>query len=201
MRARHYLILGIAILIGLVLTAGLLRASQRHTFQGSFIEDEVQAADFELTDQHGNPYRLSAQEGKIVLLFFGYTHCPDVCPATLSDFEKIQAELGKKAGQVEFVFITTDPQRDTPEQINRYLTNFAGGIRGLTGSQHDLEKVWNAYGVYRESASQGDAEDYLVDHTSRTYLIDRKGNLRVTYTFGTESQAISGDISHLLQAD
>jgi protein SCO1/2 len=201
MQARHYLILGIAILIGLVTTAGLLRATQGHTFQGSYVEDPVPAANFELADQNGAPFRLDDQEGKIVLLFFGYTHCPDVCPTTLSDFGKVRAELGEDADQVEFVFITTDPQRDNPEQIKRYLTNFDAGIHGLTGVEQDLEKVWKAFGVYREIAGQGDSENYLVDHTSRIYLIDQEGNLRLTYTFGTASKGISDDISYLLQAN
>lgn len=201
MRARHYLILGVAILIGLIATTGFLISTQKHTYQGSYIEDPVQAPDFVLTDRSGKPYQLSDQKGKIILLFFGYTHCPDVCPVTLSDFGKIHDSLGGNAQKVEFVFVTTDPERDTPGQINHYLTNFNADIQGLTGHEQDLEKVWNAYGVYRETVDQQGSDDYLVDHSSRIYLIDQQGNLRLTYTFGTESEAIAGDISYLLKAN
>lgn len=201
MRSRHIFILGVAILIGLVTTAGFLRATQGHTFQGSYIEQAVQAADFKLTDRNGNPFQLSDQKGKIVLLFFGYTHCPDVCPVTLSDFGKIRSQLGEKAENVEFVFITTDPKRDTPDQINRYLTNFDVGIQGLTGQEQDLEKIWNAYGVYRETVDQQGTDFYLVDHSSRVYLIDQQGNLRLTYIFGTESESIASDVTYLLKVN
>ena len=199
MQVRHYLFLGIAILIGFSATVGVLISTKRHTFQGSLIENPAPAADFELVDQDGQIFRLSEQKGNVVLAFFGYTHCPDVCPVTLSDFGKIRTRLGDRAERVEFVFITTDPERDTPEQINRYLSNFDAEIQGLTGQEQDLEKVWNAYGVYRELVDQQEPENYLVDHTARVYLIDQRGNLRVTYTFGTESEGIAADVSFILK--
>jgi protein SCO1/2 len=199
MKVRHYIILAIAILIGASVTYGFLTSTRRHTFQGSLIENPSPAPDIVLTDQESQPFRLSDQKGSVVLAFFGYTNCPDECPATLADFGKIRARLGGKADRVKFVFITTDPQRDTPAQIKRYLANFDPGIVGLTGSEPDLEKAWSGYGVYQEQAGHAGPDDYLVDHTSRVYLIDKQGNLRVTYMFGTASEAIASDVAYVLR--
>ncbi len=121
------------------------------------------------------PFRLSDQKGQIVLLFFGYTHCPDVCPVTLSHFKQIKADLGDQADQVRFVFITVDPERDTADQLSQYLPNFDPDITGLTGSRQSLESVWKSYGVYQAKQEVGSAAGYLVDHTARTYLIDQQG--------------------------
>lgn len=172
-----------------------------YTFRGSLIDPPVQAADFELSDQHGQPFRLSDQDGQVVLLFFGYTHCPDVCPLTLSDFKLIKSDLGDQADRVRFVFVTVDPERDTREVIGQYMQNFDPDFIGLTADRATLEQVWKDYGVYQAKQDVGSAAGYLVDHTARTYLVDQQGNWRLTYPFEMEYGDISKDIRYLLSIE
>jgi protein SCO1/2 len=199
MKLRHYLLLGMAILIGLAAAYGGLAYTRPHIFQGSAIDPPVQAIDFTLTDQSGKDFRLSDQKGKVVLLFFGYTNCPDECPVTLADFVKIKARLGERADQVKFVLVTTDPERDTPARMQEYLANFDPAFVGLVGDSPGLETVWDAYGVYRAEVDTGSAAGSMVEHSTRIYLIDASGNLRVTYLFGTESDSMAADVAYLIR--
>lgn len=193
-------LIGTGLVIGLALAIGgsLLFFDRTYQFQGAVIDPPAQAADFTLTDQNGTPFSLSEQRGKIVLIFFGYTHCPDVCPITLTEFNRIKKQLGPQAGEVAFVFVTVDPERDTPEHMKAYIDNFDPGFVGLSGSQSDLEPVWRAYGVYQQKQDQGSAAGYLVDHTSRMYLVDAQGRWRINYPFGMETDKIVADLRHLL---
>lgn len=196
--ARSILIFGFAVVLGLVAVYLLLGSTRPYTFQGSLIDPPVAAPAFELTDVNGQPFQLNELDGQVVIMFFGYTSCPDVCPVTLSDFLRIRTELGNQAEEVNFVFVTVDPERDTPERLKKYLTNFDLGIIGLTGDREELEEVWAAYGVYQEKTDQGSEGNYLVDHSSRTYIIDQQGNLLLTYLFGTENESIVADVRHLV---
>ena len=199
---RRYLLIGVGGLLGVVfILVGWQALSRPYTFQGSLIDPPIEAADFELTDQNGQPFRLSDHQGKVVLIFYGYTNCPDVCPLTLSDFKLIKADLGEQADQVSFVFITVDPERDSQERLKVYLANFDPVFSGLTGSRSELESVWTAYGVYQAKQETGSAAGYLVDHTARTYAIDKQGNLRLTYPFEMERQAILDDVRYLVQEE
>lgn len=199
MKTRQYLLLGLAILIGLAAAYGGLAYTRPHVFQGSVIDPPVQAVDFTLKDQGGNNYRLSDQKGKVVLLFFGYTNCPDECPVTLADFVKIKARLGEQADQVEFVLATTDPERDTAARMQAFLANFDPAFIGLTGEPAQLQTVWKAYGVYQAKVDTGHTDESTIDHSTRIYLIDPSGNLRVTYLFGTESDSIAEDVAYFIK--
>jgi protein SCO1/2 len=194
-----YIILGLGVLLGVALMiTGWQYIRLPYTFRGSLIDPPVPAADFELTDQNGQIFRLSEQKGQIVLLFFGYTHCPDVCPLTLSDFKQIKSDLRDQADRVRFVFVTVDPDRDTIEVLGKYMLNFDPDFIGLTADRAILEGVWKDYGVYQAKQEVGSAAGYLVDHTARTYLIDQQGNWRLTYPFEMEYADISKDILYLL---
>jgi protein SCO1/2 len=187
------------ILLGILLVTGVYFLYPReYQFQGSLIEPPVEAADFSLQDQFGQNFVLSEQEGRITLIFFGYTNCPDVCPVTLSEFKKIKQELSEGSEDVRFVFITVDPERDNPQQLGLYLSNFDDDFLGLSGSDKELEKIFTDYGVYAAKKDIGSAAGYLVDHTARTYLIDKQGNWRLTYPFGMEPEKIISDVRHLL---
>jgi protein SCO1/2 len=188
-------------LIGLVAIAGTQFFTKSYTFQGSLIDPPIPAADFKLTDQNGDIFQLSDHTGEVVLIFFGYTHCPDVCPVTLSEFRQVKAQLGEKAERVQFVFITVDPERDTVDRINSYLAKFDPTFVGLTGDISDLDTVWKAYGVYAAKADSGSAAGDLVDHTARVYAIDVNGSLRLTYPFETGSDAMAEDVEHLVDEE
>ncbi|HSF80093.1 MAG TPA: SCO family protein [Anaerolineales bacterium] len=190
--------------VGGVLAVGLLLAGWQvlggnYTFKGSLIDPAVPAADFELIDQSGASFRLSEQKGKVVLIFFGYTNCPDVCPITLTEFIRIKRELGDLAEEVRFVFITVDPERDTVERLRSYLPSYDPAIIGLTGEQGQLEQVWQSYGVYQARQESESAAGYLVDHTARIYAIDKQGNWRLTYPFEMDRKAVIEDVRYLLR--
>jgi protein SCO1/2 len=198
MKPRYIVIFGLAILVGLIAMFLILGPQRPYTFQGSLIEPPVSAPQFELTDMNGQPFQLSELDGQVVVMFFGYTSCPDVCPVTLTEFLQIRSKLGEAAEEVSFVFVTVDPERDTPERMRKYLTNFDPEIIGLTGERNDLEPVWASYGVYQAKAEGPSDEYYLVDHSSRVYVIDPDGNLRLTYLFGTGNKLITEDVRHLV---
>ncbi len=191
----------LAALVGLAafatIMAGRVLFSRPYTFHGSLIDPPVPAPDFALADQHSGTFRLSAQKGRAVLLYFGYTNCPDACPAALTQFKKIRNTLGRDADSVRFVFITVDPARDTADHLRDYLAGFDPAFVGLTGEFLDLDLVYRGYGVYQAIPVPG--LEYLVDHTDRFYVIDPQGNLRLTYTTDTPAADLAADIRELLK--
>lgn len=199
MKVRHVVLLGVAILIGLGAVIGAQVLAGPYTYQGSVFDPPVPVEGFALPDQNGESFLLSERRGEVVLLFFGYTHCPDVCPVTLSEYRRIAELLGEQAEQVNFVFVTVDPERDTREVLQDYLDNFEIPITGLTGSEAELEPVWETFGVYHEKVDVGSAGGYLVDHTARVYAINPQGELQLTFPFGTSSEAMAQDVAHLLE--
>ena len=171
-----------------------------YQFEGSLMPTPQPAQDFLLIDQHNQPFELSAQRGKVVVMFFGYTHCPDVCPTTLAEMRDVRRELGALAEQVTFVFITVDPERDTPEVLGAHAALFDKHIFALTGAPDDLAAVYQAYGVVAEKQeSATGALGYLVDHTGRLFVVDRQGNFRLTFPFGFEQERIVKDLTYLVE--
>jgi protein SCO1/2 len=199
MNNRNLFVIAGVILGVIVLAVGWKVFAQPYAYQGSLIDPPVPAAEIENPDQYGNPFRLSEQRGKVVLLAFGYTNCPDVCPTTLAQFKQIKERLGDRAEQIRFVFVTVDPERDTQERVRLYLDNFDPSFVGLSGDRSDLETIWQDYFVYQAKQDTGSAAGYVVDHTSRVYAIDKEGNLRMTYPFEAEQGAILDDVRHLIQ--
>lgn len=198
MKRSGLLILGVVIGLAMILGAWFI-ADQFYTYQGVLIDPPASAPDFSLVDQHGNPFTLSEQQGNVVLIFFGYTNCPDVCPVTLSEYKQIKSRLGENSEKVKFVFITVDPERDTQERMKLYIENFDQDFVALTADRPTLEAVWKDYGVYQERQDTGSAAGYLVDHTARTYAIDMQGKWRLNYPFGMEIEKIFQDVIHLLR--
>jgi protein SCO1/2 len=176
----------------------LLLVNREYTFNGVLYQNPEPAPDFSLKSENGE-FVLSDQEGKVVLLFFGYTSCPDVCPSSLSDMKRVFE--GLKTGQdlVEVVFITVDPERDTAKKLDEYVKLFNSSFIGLTGDLEQLEPVWDSYGVIREVDQETESmAGYLINHTARIYLVDQNGNLLLTYGFGTPSDEILEDVEYLV---
>lgn len=129
---------------------------------------------FSLVDQRGNPFTEASLLGKPTLLFFGYTHCPDVCPTTLIEVSLWLKELGVGADRLRVVFISVDPERDTQESLAAYLGSFDPGFYGVTGSRAEIDKAIKAWRVYARKVPGKDG-DYTMDHTAGVYLLDRQG--------------------------
>ncbi len=177
----------------------LLACGQQATFKGTELQDPPPAPDFTLTDQYGRPFRLSDQKGRVVLLFFGYTNCPDVCPTTLSVWQQVETQLGKDAEKVRFVLITADPERDTPDRLREHLARFSPNFIGLTGTPQELAPVYEAYHAYVEKDAEGEtAAGYLVNHTAATFVVDPQGRWRLTIPFGTPAEDVVHDVRLLL---
>lgn len=180
--------------------AALGESGPAHLFRGMEVFDAPVADDFALTDQLGQSFSLAAHRGRVVLLYFGYIHCPDMCPATLSIWTELKEQLGKDADGVSFVFVTVDPSRDSPERLKGLLSVFGDHIIGLTGSPAELEPVYEAFDVHREQVPMGEsAESYLMDHGLDTLLIDRRGRPRVRFRFGTAAEDMVDDVRWLLR--
>ncbi|MHB8817974.1 MAG: SCO family protein [Bellilinea sp.] len=196
---QRKLILGVAGILGAVLLIWGFAFATPYELHGSEITSKVPAPAVNLTRADGSSFELSGRKGRIVLVFFGYTSCPDVCPTTLADMKRIKADLGERAAEVDFVFITVDPQRDTPERVQAYASGFSQDFIGLSGSEGELEPVWQGYGVFRKIQESQSAAGYLVDHSARVYLVDKTNQLRVTYTYGTPVEDMANDIRYLLK--
>lgn len=167
--------------------------------RGTAVSPPYPAADFVLTDQQGRPFQLAAQRGKPVLVFFGYTFCPDVCPGTMLQYRALRQALGADADRVALLFVTVDPERDSPERLRTYLDNFDPAIVGLTGTPETVASVTRQWGVYAEKVPvPGSATGYLVNHSAILYLVDRAGMVRALYPYGTPTADILHDVRVLL---
>ncbi|MCF7821787.1 MAG: SCO family protein [Mariprofundaceae bacterium] len=153
---------------------------------------------FTLTGTNGKPVSLSDFNDKIVMIFFGYTHCPDVCPTALSTMEAVKSKLGSKASRVQNIFISVDPERDTPEKVTAYVGYFGDGNVGLTGTPQEIAKVAAQYRMsYKKIASEG-ATGYLVDHMDFIYLIDTEGRIRALHRSTSSVEKMASDVLSLL---
>lgn len=155
------------------------------------------APDFTLTDSEGNRVSISDFEGEEVLLTFGYTSCPDICPTTLSQLNAVTRKLGPEGSRnLEVLFVTIDPERDTGERLGEYIPYFNESFIGLTGSPDDIKKAADAYSVFYEREKRGDSEvAYFMNHTQTLFLIDRRGKLLLLYPFESfDSGRIAADI-------
>jgi protein SCO1/2 len=142
--------------------------------------------DFHLTDHNGKPRSLADFRGKIVLLFFGYTHCPDVCPVTMAQFAQVMKELGADAKRVQVLFVTLDPERDTPALLAQYVPAFNPDFLGLYGDMAATKETAKAFHVFFEKQPGKTPETYSIDHTAGTYVFDTQGRLRLFVKYGQE---------------
>jgi protein SCO1/2 len=178
-------------------TGSAIVDSENYFDGGTVIDPPRKLSDFTLTGNDGQPLSLSDLSGKVTLLYFGYTHCPDVCPITLGDYKQIKAALGAAADQVNFLMISVDGVRDTPEHMQRYLGAFDPAFLGMTGREDDLKRIGVDFGLYfRANTEQG--ENYTVDHTASIFMVDQDGFLRTIFAFGTEPDVITEYVRELL---
>jgi protein SCO1/2 len=153
--------------------------------------------DFHLTDHTGKPRQLADFRGKIVLLFFGYTHCPDVCPVTMGQLGLLMKELGPDAKRVQVLFVTLDPERDTKELLAQYVPAFNPDFLGLYGNMAATQETAKAFHVFFEKQSGKTPEAYTIDHTAGTFVFDTQGRLRLFVRYGQEGADLLADLRTL----
>ena len=151
----------------------------------------------ELTDHTGKPRRLEDFRGKAVVLFFGFTHCPDVCPTTLADIAQAIKELGPDADRVQVLLVTVDPERDTPESLGKYVSAFDPRFLGLRGDLDATKKVAAEFKIYFEKAKTG--ASYTVNHSTQSYVIDPRGRLRLLVRHDRIAQDLAPDLRTVLR--
>jgi protein SCO1/2 len=188
---KKLLWVGIIVLVGFLVVAMATTLSKQNEFKGVEISPAPAAPDFSaLSNQDGQSVSVKNYEGRVILLFFGYTSCPDVCPATLGRLKQVVADLGDKKDDVVVIMVTTDPARDSREKLGNYLGNFDPAFLGLTGSVSRLEETWKDYGV---TVLDGGAT-----HSTRVYVIDRSGQLRLTFPGEMSTGDMVSDLKRLI---
>jgi protein SCO1 len=154
--------------------------------------------DFTLTSTTGEPVNFSDYRGKWVLIYFGFTFCPDFCPTTLLDFKQVKEALGDNADQVEFVMISVDGERDTPEVLSTYLGRYDETFVGLTGTSEEVQPATQEFGVHFEKRENPDSQFYTVDHTVSVFLVNPEGEWTTIYQHGTDPVMMAEDIQSKL---
>ncbi|MBP8047770.1 MAG: SCO family protein [Anaerolineales bacterium] len=185
----------IAIILGLATGIYFFRP---HTFHGTVIQSPETSYDFTLTGGNGD-VSLSDFRGKLVLIYFGYTFCPDICPATLGNVNQALKEIGAKAEDIQLIMISLDPQRDTPEKLEQYVAHFNPTFIGITGTQEQVDTVTSLYGIFYEKKEGSEATSYLIDHTATLMVIDREGYLKLVFPFGVTADEIADDLKYMLR--
>jgi protein SCO1/2 len=180
--------------------AGCQPAQQAPSFLATDITGATFARDFRLTDHNGQVRTLADFKGKAVAIFFGYIHCPDVCPTTLSDFSLALQQLGPLAERVQVIFVTVDPHRDTPDLLKQFVPAFNPDFLGMYADEATLKQLVKEYKVVYQKTSVKAADDYLIDHSAGTYVYDSQGNLRLLMPYGSSPDAIAQDLKTLLAA-
>jgi protein SCO1 len=158
------------------------------------------ARDFQLVDHNGQPRSLKDFRGKIVVLFFGYTQCPDVCPTTMAEVAEAKKLLGPDGSRVQGLFVTLDPERDTPEVLKAYMENFDPGFLALRGTPDQLAALAKEYKIYYKKVPGSTPTSYTMDHSAASYVYDPQGRLRLYTRYGTGPQALASDLRLLLKA-
>jgi protein SCO1 len=192
---RHFLLWLCCVL---ALTACEKSQSPKVPFANTDITGLDYAKGFALTDHNGKPRTLADFKGKVVVVFFGYTQCPDVCPTTLSELAGIKKALGSEAERLQVIFITLDPQRDTPELMAGFVPAFDSSFLGLWGEQAVIDKVAKDFKVFAQKVPSKDSKSYTIDHTAGSYVFDDQGRIRLFVRHGQGGDGLQKDLQRLL---
>ena len=181
----------------------LCSCAPKPTFNGVDITGADYANGFVFKDQEGRPRTLDSFKGKVVALFFGYTQCPDVCPTTMSEFAQIKSALGESGSKLQILFVSVDPERDTPDVLKAYMANFDPSFLGFSPAPSELEQIAKSFKIYykRVLSTSSNPKIYTVDHSAGTYLFDSQGRIRLFIRYGTPVDSLKQDINTLLKED
>ncbi len=164
---------------------------------GQSVGEPMAAAPLRATGAAGRPYALASEKGRLVLLYFGYTHCPDSCPTTLADWARARRALGDKADGVRFVFVSVDPERDTPAVVRAWVRQFDTTFVGVAPTQPELEAIEKGWGITAYKEDTGNPKGYAVAHPAQAFFLDRAGRVRMIYPPGTKPADIAADLKRL----
>jgi len=186
-------------LLGLLALAGC-QPSNAPSFKGVDLTGVSYAQKLELPDAEGRLRSLADFKGKVVVLFFGYTQCPDVCPATLGELKLVKEAMGAEGAKVVGLFVTVDPERDTPELLREYIANFGPDMVALRGSAEQTQAVAKEFKVFYAKVPSKSGPGYTMDHTAASFLFDPAGKVRVYHRYGAGAQALREDLLQLLRS-
>lgn len=187
------------LVIGLGLGWFLLTWLLPPSYNGQVINSQNPVTNFTLTGADGEPVSLIDFRDKVVVLYFGYTYCPDVCPATMVELKNAVKALGRQADGVQVIMVTLDPQRDTPDALQKYVTHFHPSFIGLTGTEDEIIIASTPLGIFYEKEDGTAATGYLINHTATVMVLDKRGYLRLLYPFGVSGKDIAADLRHLVK--
>jgi protein SCO1/2 len=171
--------------------------------QAAFASVDITGAEyaqrFELTDHNGQVRHLSDFAGKVVVMFFGYTQCPDVCPTSMTELAEVKRALGKDGDRLQGLFVTVDPQRDTPELLKAYMANFDPTFLALYATPEKLIELAKEYKIYFKRVDGKSPTSYTMDHSAGSYVYDTKGHLRLFTRYGMGAKSLTEDVRILLK--
>lgn len=174
------------------------RAGAASVFHGVDITGAEYARTLSLTDQYGQPRTLADFKGKVTLVFFGFTQCPDVCPATMAELAQIKAKLGADGNRVQGVFVTLDPERDTTELLKAYMSGFDPSFIALRGTPEQTATAAKEFKVFYAKVPGKSPGSYSLDHTAGSYVFDTNGKVRLFVRYGSGPEALTADLKALL---
>jgi protein SCO1 len=192
-RTSRLMVIFTAFIAGLVLCAGVIVLVEGRSAGTGTVQAAAIGGPFSLIDQDGQPFSDHDLKGKTFLVFFGFTHCPDVCPTTLFEISEIMRTLGPEADRTAALFISVDPERDTPQAMKDYLSSFDPHLRGLTGDAAALAAVAKAYRVYYKKVPL-EGGDYTMDHTAIVYLMDKEGRFVSPFNMKRTADVAAGEL-------
>ena len=172
--------------------------SHDQTFIGTDISSVPIDTTFRLKDFNGQIRTLEDFKGKVVVIFFGFTHCPDICPTTLTDLKKTMTLLKDKASDVQVIFITLDPARDTEDVLKKFIPTFNSSFLGLTGSESDINKVISQFKIFYQKVNDGSKSGYTIDHSAGLYVLDKNGNIKLHTSHGQKPEDLASDLAKLI---
>ena len=190
------------IMVALGFSVGCDKASKNETrFANTDITGADFARDFVLTSHRGERVSLGDFESKVVILFFGFMHCPDICPTTLTELNRVMEKLGNDAQNVQVLFVTVDPERDKLDNIGPYMEVFNPNFLGLWGTLDETETVAKEFKVIYQKVPGSTPDNYSVDHSAGTYIFDKSGKVRLFVPYGADTETLTNDVRLLVNDD
>ena len=197
---RRRSMIGSCLLVIAIIAGGCGQPDTRPQFELTDVTGANLGRELNLLDHNRRPRTLADFRGKVVVIFFGFAQCPDVCPTTLSELAAVARELGKDADRMQVLFVTVDPERDTPEVLRQYVPSFDPRFLGLYGDAEATARAAKAFKIFYQKQPLRDSTTYSVDHSAGTYILDREGRLRLYARYGAGAALLLHDIRILLDS-